>query len=349
MKIESILQKKSVERILFFSAENIRYLTGFSGSEGYLVAGKDEDLLLVDSRYLTQAQEETKGCRVSLVEKRITGVVALISSLGLKRLGVEAQGISVALFEQLQKGLKTMELVPIKDELESLRGSKTAEEIALIQKASRIAEAAWAEVLALVVPGVQEADLALELEYRMKKRGAERIAFDTIVAAGPRAALPHAQPTTRPIEQGDLLLFDFGCRYRGYCSDESCTVIVNRATEEQRRIYGIVRDAHDKAIEQVKPGERLAVIDAAAREYIHHAGHGAHFGHGTGHGVGLAVHEWPVVGKDSPDVAEEGMVFTIEPGIYIPGWGGVRIEDIVTVTADGYEVLTAISKDLMIV
>jgi Xaa-Pro aminopeptidase len=349
MKIESILQKKNVEGILFFSPENIRYLTGFSGSEGYLLAGKDELLLLVDSRYLTQAQEETQGCRVSLVEKRITGVTAQVASLGLKRLGVEAQGISVALFEQLQKGLETMELVPIKDELERLRGSKIAEEITLIQKASRIAEAAWEECLDLIKPGVQEVDLALELEYRMKKKGAQRIAFDTIVAAGPRAALPHAQPTTRPIEKGDLLLFDFGCRYGGYCSDESCTVIVNRATEEQRRIYGIVKDAHDKAIEQIKPGARLAAIDAAAREHINHAGHGAHFGHGTGHGVGLAVHEWPVVGKDSPDVAEEGMVFTIEPGIYIPGWGGVRIEDMVAVTADGCAVLTTISKDLMIV
>jgi Xaa-Pro aminopeptidase len=349
MNVELILQKKNVEGILFFSPENIRYLTGFSGSEGYLIASKDELLLLVDSRYLTQAQEETKGCQVSLVEKRIAGLVTRISSFGMRRLGVDAQGISVALFEQLQKGLETMELVPITDEVERLRGSKSAEEIALIQKASRIAEAAWEEVLDLVAPGVREADLALELEYRMKKQGAERIAFDTIVAAGPRAALPHAQPTTRPVESGDLLLFDFGCRYRGYCSDESCTVIVNRSTDEQRRIYGIVKDAHDKAIEQVKPGTRLAAIDAAAREHITHAGHGAHFGHGTGHGIGLAVHEWPVVGKDSPDMAEEGMIVTIEPGIYIPGWGGVRIEDMVAVTAAGCKVLTTISKDLMIV
>jgi len=349
MRVESILQKKSVEGILFFSPENIRYLTGFSGSEGYLLAGRDELLLLVDSRYLTQAQEETKGCRVFLVDKGMTGVASQVSSLGLRRLGVEAQGISVARFEQLQKGLEKVALVPIGDELERLRGSKMAEEIAWITKASRIAEAAWEEVLALVAPGVQEADLALELDYRMKKKGAERMAFDTIVASGPRAALPHAQPTTRPIEQGDLLLFDFGCRYRGYCSDESCTVIVGRATEEQRRIYGVVKDAHDKAIEQVRPGVRLAAIDAAAREHINHAGHGEHFGHGTGHGVGLAVHEWPVVGRDSSDVAEEGMVFTIEPGIYLPGWGGVRIEDMVTVTADGCEVLTVIPKDLMIV
>jgi Xaa-Pro aminopeptidase len=191
--------------------------------------------------------------------------------------------------------------------------------------------------------------LALELEYCMKKGGAEGIAFDIIVAAGPRAALPHAQPSERSIATGDFVLFDFGARYRGYCSDESCTVIAGRATDEQRRIYTIVKDAHDRAIEQVKPGVRLAEIDAAARNHINQSGHGEHFGHGTGHGVGLAVHEWPAVGKDSQDVAEVGMVFTIEPGIYIPGWGGVRIEDMVLVTPDGCEVLTAIPKGLMIV
>jgi Xaa-Pro aminopeptidase len=349
MQVDAILQKKSVEGILFFSPENIRYLTGFSGSEGYLLVGKDENFLLVDSRYITQAREEMRGCRVFLVDKGIKSVASQVLPLGLRRLGFEAQGISVARFEQLQKGMERVELVPLTDELERLRGSKTAEEIASITKAVQVAEEAWQDCLELVKPGVQEADLALELEYQMKKRGGERMAFDTIVASGPRAALPHAQPTTRPIAQGDLLLFDFGCRYRGYCSDESCTVIVGRAAEEQRRIYGIVKDAHDRAIEQIKPGKKLAAIDAAARDHIHQAGHGAHFGHGTGHGIGLGVHEWPVVGKDSPDVAEQGMVFTIEPGIYVPGWGGVRIEDMVVVTADGCEVLTTISKNLMVI
>jgi len=349
-KIREIAHKKNAEGILFFSPENIRYLTGFSGSEGYLLVGKDENLLLVDSRYVTQAHEETRGCRVSLLDNGgIKGVAAQISAMGLRRLGFESQGISVALFEQLQEGLRQVELVPLKDELEPLRGSKTDEEIAVIRQAIKIAEEAWKTVLEMVTPGAQEAEVALELEYRMKKGGAEGASFDCIVASGPRAALPHAQPTSRPIEEGDFLLFDFGSRYRGYCSDETCTVAVGRATEEQRRIYGIVKDAHDRAIAQVKPGARLAAIDAAAREFIDQAGHGKHFGHGTGHGVGLAVHEWPVVGKNSQDVAEQGMVFTIEPGIYIPGWGGVRIEDMVLVTADGCEVLTTISKDLMIV
>ena len=348
-QIQAIIGEQTLEGILFFSPENIRYLTGFSGSEGYLLVGKDANLLLVDSRYITQAQEETHDCRVVLLDKGIKGVATQISDRGLKRLGFEAQHISVALFEQLQEHLQETELVPIKDKLERLRGLKSNEEILLIQQAVQVAEEAWKKVLGMVKQGTKEDELALELEYRMKKGGAEGIAFDIIVAAGPRTALPHAQPSKRPIKKGDFVLFDFGARYRGYYCDESCTVVAGRATEEQKRIYTIVKDAHDKALEQVKPGVRLAEIDAAARDYINQTGHEEHFGHGTGHGVGLAVHEWPAVGKDSRDVAEAGMVFTIEPGIYIPEWGGVRIEDMVLVTPDGCEVLTAIPKDLMIV
>jgi Xaa-Pro aminopeptidase len=348
-QIQAIVGEKSLEGILFFSPENIRYLTGFSGSEGYLLIGKDANLLLVDSRYITQAQEETHDCRIVLLNKGIKSVATQISDLGLKRLGFEAQHISVALFGQLQENLQDIDMVPIKDEFERLRGLKSDEEILLIQQAVQVAEDAWKKILGMIKQGTREDELALELEYRMKKGGAEAVAFDIIVAAGPRTALPHAQPTTRPIEEGDFVLFDFGARYQGYCSDESCTVVAGQATEEEKHIYSIVKDAHDKAIEQVKPGVKLAEIDAAARDYINQAGHGEHFGHGTGHGVGLAVHEWPTVGKDSRDVAEAGMVFTIEPGIYIPEWGGVRIEDMVLVTPDGCEVLTAIPKDLMIV
>jgi Xaa-Pro aminopeptidase len=348
-QIQTIVSEHALEGILFFSPENIRYLTGFSGSEGYLLTGTDENLLLVDSRYITQAQDETKNCRVILLDEGIKGVAAQIAARGWRRLGFEAQGISVALFEKLQENLQETELVSIKDEVARLRGLKGDNEISLIQQAVQIAEEAWKNVVGMVKSGTREDELALELEYCMKKGGAEGVAFDIIVAAGPRTALPHAQPTIRPIEEGDVVLFDFGARYRGYCCDESCTVVAGQATEEQKRIYTVVKDAHDKAIEQVKPGVKLAAIDAAARNHINQAGHGEHFGHGTGHGVGLAVHEWPTVGKDSRDVAEEGMVFTIEPGIYIPGWGGVRIEDMVLVTPDGCEVLTTIPKDLMIV
>ncbi len=336
-----------MEGSLIFSPENIQYLTGFSGGEGYLLVGEGENLLMVDARYIIQAQEETRGCRPFLLEKGIKGVAAHISTLGLRRVGFEAAGISVALFEQLQEGVVEVELVPLKEEMERLRGVKTSDEIAWIKGAIDIAEGAWEKSLEMVKPGTREDELALELEYIMKRGGSEGVAFEPIVASGPRSALPHAHPTSRKLDEGDLVLFDFGSRYHGYTSDETCTVILGRATQEQKRIYQIVREAHDKALERVRPGITLAEIDAAARGHISEAGHGEHFGHGTGHGVGLAVHEWPVVGRDSPDVAEEGMIFTIEPGIYISGWGGVRIEDMVLVTSGGCEVLTKISKDLM--
>lgn len=239
-------------------------------------------------------------------------------------------------------------MVPVKEELERLRGLKNREEIASIKGAIAIAEGAWKKAAEMARPGMREDEVAVELEYSMRKGGGEGVAFDCIVASGPRSALPHAKPTSQSLKEGDLLLFDFGSRYRGYCSDESCTVVLGRPTEEQKRIYSIVKDAHDLAIEQVRPGVKLSEVDAAARGHITKAGHRAHFGHGTGHGVGLVVHEWPVVAKDSVDRAEAGMIFTIEPGIYIPGWGGVRIEDMVLVTHDGCEVLTTISKDLMV-
>jgi Xaa-Pro aminopeptidase len=348
-KVREILRGKEVEGIVFFTAENIRYLTGFAGSEGYLLARADDCLLMVDSRYILQAQEETRGCRVALLEKGIKGVAEHISPLGLKRLGFEAQGISVALFAQLRETMQGMELVPLKEELERLRGYKSGEEIAAIKGAVAMAEEAWQKAVAMARPGITEAEVALELEYAMRQKGSEGVAFDPIVASGPRSALPHARPTSRSLKEGDFLLFDFGARNEGYCSDESCTIVLGRATEEQQRIYAIVKDAHDRAIECVKPGIGLAEIDAAARGHITENGHGSHFGHGTGHGVGLSVHEWPGVGKDSPDRAEAGMIFTIEPGIYIPGRGGVRIEDMVLVTDDGCELLTTIPKDLMII
>lgn len=346
--IQEIIHTKQLEGVLIFTPENVRYLSGFSGGEGCLLARETENLLMVDARYITQAQEEAKGCHPVLVERGIEGVAAHVGPLGLQRVGFEAAGISVVLFDRLQERLKGVELIPVKDEMERMRGIKASDEITLIKGAIDRAEGAWKKIVEMAKPGAREDELALELEYAMRRAGCEGVAFELIVPSGPRTAFPHAPQTPRKLTEGDFVLFDFGGRYHGYTSDETCTLILGRATQEQRRIYQIVKEAHDKAIEKVRPGVRLAEVDAAARVHIGEAGHGGHFGHGTGHGIGLAVHEWPVVGKDSPDVAEEGMVFTIEPGIYIPDWGGVRIEDMVLVTAGGCEVLTTISKDLMI-
>jgi Xaa-Pro aminopeptidase len=346
-RIQAILDRMDLEGVIIFSPENIRYLTGFSGGEGYLLMRHGENLLMVDGRYITQAEEETRGCCLLLLDKGIRGVTSKLSSLGLKRVGFEAENISVALFGKLQEGVEGVEWIPLTKELERLRGVKTAEEIVLIQGAVNRAESALERIVRMVKPGIREDELAIELEYIMRQEGGEGVAFEIIVASGPRSALPHAQPTSRRLKEGDLVLFDFGSRYHGYNSDESCTFVLGRSTQEQRTMYHTVLEAHNRALDRVKRGVKLAEIDTAAREHINDAGHGEHFGHNTGHGVGLAVHEWPAVGKDSQDVVEEGMVFTIEPGIYIPGWGGVRIEDMVLVTPGGYEILTKIPKNLI--
>ena len=348
-KIQDLLQQKGFDAVLIAGLENICYLTNFSGSEGYLVVGETEGFLLVDARYMTQAEEEANSCRPVLLERGMKGVGEFLVSRGLAEVGLEAEAFTVAQLEQLRQHVKAVRFVPLQEELKSLRGFKSQEEVAWIRGAVDIAEDAWGGLIEMIRPGIQEQAVALEFEYTMKKKGSKGVAFDLIVASGPRSALPHAQPTDRMLEAGDFIIFDFGARHHGYNSDETCTIALGTASLEQERVYQIVKDAHDRAVEKVRPGVPLVEIDAAARDYIRDAGFEDRFGHGTGHGVGLAVHEWPVINKESEDVAEEGMVFTIEPGIYIPGWGGVRIEDMVLVTSGGCEVLTRIPKDLLIV
>jgi len=342
------MREREIQGVIIATPQNLRYLTGFTGEEGYLLVDEQESSLLVDGRYATQALEETHACQPVLLEHGTKGVAAFLSSRNLQRVGVEAEGFSAAVFHQLRESTPESEMVLLTDELSRLRGIKTAEEIAWIREAVDIAERAWKEVVAKVAVGVSEHSLALELEFEMRRRGSEGVAFDIIVASGSRTSLPHARPTDRTLEAGDFITFDFGARWQGYCSDETCTVSLGAPSPRQRDIYTIVREAHDRAIDRVKPGVPLSDIDAAAREHIVSRGFGDRFSHGTGHGVGLAVHEWPVVGNESKEIAEEGMVFTIEPGIYLPGWGGVRIEDMVRVTGGGYEVLTTISKGMMI-
>jgi Xaa-Pro aminopeptidase len=329
--------------------ENIQYLTGFSGSEGWLLITGDDVVLMVDGRYITQARNEASGCRVQLVEGGIKGVGTEMRVHGVSAWGVEAEGLSVATFEELRKEADDLDIVPVSAALRRLRGHKAPEELQKIKEAVTIAEQAWERIVSMIVPGGSEHTLAVEFEYAMRKMGGDRIAFDLIVASGPRSALPHARPSSRTLEPGDFVIFDFGVCHRGYHSDETRTVAIGKVSDEQHRVYGVVRDAHDAAIERVKPGVMLAEVDAAARDFIAEAGFGEYFGHGTGHGVGLAIHDWPTVNANSRDTVQEGMVFTIEPGIYIPQWGGVRIEDMIVVTADGCETLTNLSTDLIIV
>jgi Xaa-Pro aminopeptidase len=244
--------------------------------------------------------------------------------------------------------LPDVELQPLGAALDDLRVIKSMDELQLLARCSEIASEALLGVLASIKPGAREREVALALEFAMRRTGADDKSFDFIVASGPRGALPHGKAGDKVIQAGELVTIDFGAVYAGYHSDETVTVAVGTPDSRQMEIYTTVKDAHDKAMEAVRPGIGLKELDGVARQFIEERGYGAYFGHGLGHGVGLEVHEKPTVSFRSDQTAEEGMVFTIEPGIYIPGWGGVRIEDTVVVTMDGCRPLSKVPKQLMI-
>jgi Xaa-Pro aminopeptidase len=338
-----------VDFLLLLDLATIRYLAGFTGSDGALVLGADDSWFLTDSRYTTQANFEVAGSRVVEYRGKLDGIAELLTEKKAQRLGFETEHLTVALHGALAAALPGLELVPVGEELETLRAVKDAGEITLLETCAGIASRALLDTLGRVRPGAVERDIALELEFAMRRAGADEKSFDFIVASGERGALPHGRASTKAIAAGELVTIDFGAVYGGYCSDETVTVAIGEPDARQREIYSIVKDAHDRAIEKVRPGVALKELDDAARGYIDARGYGAFFGHGLGHGVGLQVHEKPVVSFRSDAVAEEGMVFTIEPGIYIPDWGGVRIEDTVVVTVDGCRLLTGVPKDLMVI
>ncbi len=337
------------DAILITCIENIRYLTGFTGSSGVLLVTGGGGVFFTDSRYTEQAAKEVKGFEVREYKKRVTEIAAEIIEAGLKRVGFEDSNLTYQGYRELGRELKGVRLAPLKDKLGSLRSVKSDEELRLISRAANIAYKAFEKLAPSVRPGKREDDLAVELEYLIRKGGAEGLSFDVIVASGSRSALPHGRPGSKLIKKGDPVVIDFGARYKGYHSDETVTVFAGKTSKRLAEIYQIVKDAHDRAIDAVRPGVRLVDIDSAARGFIVKAGYGKYFGHGTGHGVGLNVHEWPSISPNSKGVAEEGMVFTIEPGIYLPKIGGVRIEDMVVVTKDGCRVLTKIPKEMTII
>ncbi len=256
--------------------------------------------------------------------------------------------MTYAIYADLGEKLRETQLVPLDEKIRTVRIRKDPSETRTLRKAIAIAEQALLNNLHRIKPGIAERELAQEIEFEMRRLGAESLAFDTIVASGSRGALPHGKASEKRFEKGDLILIDFGARFNGYHSDQTCTISLGNPTREQKEIYSIVKEAHDRAISLIRPGVAIEEIDRRARQYIEDHGYGSRFGHGLGHGVGLAVHEEPRISFDSSGIAEYGMVFTVEPGIYIPKWGGVRIEDMVRVKRAGCEVLTQIDKGLMI-
>jgi len=341
------LESHQLDAVLLLSLENIRYLSGFTGSDAVFLLTQKEAFFLTDSRYWTQAEDEVRDAQIVRYQKKIDGLVSLLLDLKSKRVGFESSSLPFSLYQTLLEKLEgRIEFVPLEKELKNLRAFKDETELSLIRSAIGIASEAFLHVLKLIKEGEEERALSLEMEFFMKQRGAEATGFDIIVASGVRSALPHGRASDKRIEKGDFVLIDFGSRFKGYHSDQTRTLFCHSSTSEQRKIYEIVKEAHDRAIAKIRPGLPISEVDRVAREFIQAQGYGAYFGHGTGHGIGLAVHEDPVVNGENQDPLQEGMVFTIEPGIYLPGWGGVRIEDMVRVTPDGAEVLTYLSTEI---
>jgi Xaa-Pro aminopeptidase len=345
-----ILDSNQLDAVLFVSFENIRYLCGFTGSDGALIITQKESFFLTDSRYWTQADEEVKGSQIIHYKKKMEGIVSLLLDLKLKSIGFESNSLTFSFHQSLvEKLANEATLIPLEKELKNLRAVKDIEELSLIRRAIDISSGAFLHIIEILKENIQESEAALEMESFMKRKGADAIGFDIIIASGRRSALPHGRASAKRIEKGDFILIDFGSGFEGYYSDQTRTVVCGQPSSEQKKIYQVVREAHDKAIERVRQGIPIQEIDKAARDHIRDQGYGEYFGHGTGHGIGLAVHEDPVVNFENKGLVQEGMVFTIEPGIYIPDWGGVRIEDMIYVAPHGAEVLTYLPGELKVI
>ena len=348
--VRKMMDSHHLDGILFNSLENIRYLCGFTGSDGAFILTQREAFFLTDPRYWTQSEEEVKESHIIHYRKKIDGITSLLLDLKLKNVGFESTSFTFSFHQSLSEKLANeSKLIPLEDEIKNLRTVKDAQELALTQNAIDISSDTFLHIMEMLKEGVLESEIAFEMEFFMKRHGSEATGFDIIVASGKRSALPHGRASLKRIEKGDFILIDFGSRAQGYHSDQTRTVVCGKPSSEQEKVYQIVKEAHDKAIEKVRPGIPIHEVDEAARDHIRKCGYDQYFGHGTGHGIGLAVHENPGVNKENKDLIQEGMVFTIEPGIYIPDWGGVRIEDMVLVTSQGAEILTWLPIDLKVV
>ncbi len=344
-QLHSVLESHRLDACLLLSLPNMRWLCGFTGTDGALLVTRDQTLFLTDSRYATQAEEQVTADRVVVYRQKLEGIADILGETGVKRCGFEAGAMTFSQWRKLSDRLEPVcELVGLEDDLERLRAVKSADEVAGLRAVAALHREAFSAIEKMLRPGVREKDIALELELALRRLGAEEKSFDFIVASGPRGAMPHGVASDRCLQAGELVTIDFGARMAGWCSDETLTVAVGEISSELRRIYDIVLAAHDAAMEAVLPGMSLKALDAVARDLIVEAGYGDHFGHGLGHGVGLEIHEYPAVSPRAEKCVEEGMVITIEPGIYVPGLGGCRLEDTVLVTSNGAEPLTVLPK-----
>lgn len=365
-RLREQLANQTLDTLLVTNPENRRYLSGFTGADsgadsaGALIVSAHDIVLITDGRYTEQAANECPGLRVVKREGEFAPVVAkLLFELGARRTGIEAAHATVALYEDLAKALaqptgeqgsrEPVELVSTRRLIEPLRAVKDGAELAAIERAVAITDETFLHLCGYLRPGLTELQVVREIERYMLEHGAEGVAFEPHVASGPNAALPHAVPGDRMLALGEPIIIDMGARYAGYCSDMTRTVCMGEPGPQGQEIYDLVLKSHETCEAGVRPGMNGKQADALARDVLEAAGHGEHYLHSTGHGLGLEIHEDPRLSKFAVDsVLEPGMAITIEPGVYLTGWGGVRIEDTAIVTEDGIRVLTRSHKDFIL-
>ena len=353
-RLREKLADAGLDAILISQPENRLYLSGFSGSAGFLMVSRDHAFIATDFRYFEQTARQCPDYTLIKMAggKPLGWFHEALAEIKPKRLGFEASDVSFAFYSAIKRSLSELpsderpRLMSTRNLVEALREVKDAAEIAEIDRAASFADAALAKVVPAIEPGMTERQVAWELEKAMRDAGADSISFDTIVASGPNGALPHHRPSDKQIQDGEPVVIDMGARINGYCSDITRTIVVGKPDQQLDKVYHTVLDAQLNAIEEVRSGMTGHDADSLARTVIDAAGYGERFGHSLGHGIGLAVHEVPVVGPRGGSILGKNMVFTIEPGIYIPGWGGVRIEDMVVLENGKVRVITQTAKGI---
>lgn len=343
------LSQKQLQGIIIESPANRRYVSGFDGSAGTILITEDNCYLLTDFRYQTQAAQQAPDYEVIIYSSHpYDELKTLLTKHGVNKLAFEQDYIAYAQYKRFETLLGNVELVATSGLVEQLRQVKDEQELAIIQEAAELADQAFHYILNVIKPGVREIDVALELEMYMRKHGASGTSFDTIVASGERSALPHGVASERVIGNNEFVKLDFGAYYKGYCSDITRTVFVGKPTDKHLEIYNIVLEAQLHGLKHIKPGMSGIDADELCRSVIRSYGYGEQFGHGTGHGIGMEIHEAPRLSRLSDTLLIPGMTVTVEPGIYIPGFGGVRIEDDIVITESGNKILTSSPKELIL-
>lgn len=346
--VQKQLAEQKLDALLVTNMYNVRYLANFTGTTGLVVITEDDAYFVTDFRYTEQAAEQAKGFDIVKNEGPIYDEVAtIVENTDIEKLGFEEDDITFATYKTINEKIAA-DLVPVSGVVETLREVKSEAEIEIIQQAVDIAEKGYDYILGFVKPGMTEIEVANELDFYMRKHGSTGVSFDTIVASGTRSAMPHGVASNKEIEEGDMVTIDFGCYYKGYASDMTRTFAVGEPDDELKKIYNIVFEANKRVTDAVKAGMTGAQADAIARDYIKEQGYGEAFGHTTGHGLGLEVHEGPAVSYRNDKKLVKNNVITNEPGIYIQGLGGVRIEDDLVVKEDGNINLNSSPKELVV-